>query len=263
MRKFYIFLFMIFSVFLVNIAIAGVAGDADGDGKVGLTDAVNALQVAAGVTTNAFSPVDTWKIIKIIEVENDDSENDDITCLIYKEGRLSKKVEHFRQRSSGNLYGEETSDFITNANNRIIYERGYSYYSHQMETTRYEYDVNGRLIALYGDNEDDGIYDDNSNFTYNSEDQITRIDSYEPPGTFEGYALLFYNNDGQISRWEEYVNDQLDEYGIFTYETDGRLTQESYYDPDNNLLGTTYYSCKRILSPSNAFNDYIYQLILN
>lgn len=262
MKRIFVFFFLVFLLSITGNVMADVSGDVDGDGKVGVSEAINALQVAAGVRTSSSTFVETWKIIKAVEIDNEpEDETDQVTYFLYANGRLLKSVEYIRNRTTLKLYRLGSVDYITDVNGVILYENGY--FDLQINTERYEYDVEGRLIGIYEDECDDEIIEGYNILNYNTEGKITKIDKYLGSGNYNGYELISYNSNGHINRRDEYnAGDQLQEYGLLSYEADGLLTLETSYDADDNLLKTCNFTCKKISSPSNGLNDYIHQLLL-
>ncbi len=263
MKKLYLVIGFLFLLAVTPEAIATVTGDADNDGKVGVSDAIYALQAAVNMTTPASTYVDTWKLFKVVEVENDpDQRWDWITCFSYSNGILSKTLEYNRDRTTSQIlmFGDTVTDYISDAKGRILYSRDLD--DHQLNLVEYEYDENGKLIGMHEDEGYDGTIDYYSTLIYNAAGQVTRVNNYDSDGTLEEYGIALYDGE-QLNRYEEYdAGNNLQEYCVYSYAADGRMTQETVYDAENNLLDTSYITCKKIAAPANGLNDYIYQLLL-
>lgn len=262
MKKIRFFIFIVLLLILVPFSLAGVSGDVDGDGQVGVSEAINALQVSTGLRASTATTVNSWKIIKAVGVDNEPlDETDEVVCFIYSNGIISSISEYEKNRTTGNIWGEERYNFITDANGCIRYKMEHD--DGRLNIERFEYDADGKLIGSYEDENFDGTIDEYQVFSYNVDGKITRSDEYDGSDNFVGYTLVLYNEEGLLEKYEWYSpDDQLLEYGFYAFDTEGRSIVETNYDADGNLMDTFTFTREKIESPANGLNSFLHQLII-
>ena len=144
-------------------------------------------------------------------------------------------------------YNDGVVDDITlfeyNANKQLIKtDYGYGYY----ET--FEYDADGRL-QIINEYDDNALYSFDS-LTYNSSNQVIKIQKYSPVGEKWGWYILEYDLNGNVSKKSEYQTDgSIYSYNVYTFDTKGNmLSKKSYYE--DYTTGTI---------PTDVYDETVYE----
>ena len=74
-------------------------------------------------------------------------------------------------------------------------------------------------------------------------------------GTITGYERKYYNDNGDITRWDVYTaQEEYDHYLLYEYDSDNRLAKETYYQADG--IGVYYYAYSYDDNGNLAEKDY-------
>lgn len=138
---------------------------------------------------------------------------------------------------------DDNTIYEYNANKQLIKtDYGYDYY----ET--FEYDADGRLqiIKEYDNNE---MYKYDS-LEYNVDNQVVKIQEYQPSGEKRGWYVLEYDLDGNLSKKSEYLTDgSIYSYNEYTFDTNGNMLSEKYFYEDYTT-GTI---------PTDVYDETVYE----
>ena len=151
-------------------------------------------------------------------------------------GGKSNIIESYQYDESGNLQKKTVSEF-ENGNIKIstVYDSDNQKIRYSLST----YNVNNKISKIESYDKTDKL-EEYYTYDYNDANQTVKYSVYDANGNIKKYTTFEYNEDGALSVEKFYNNaDVLEQYYVFTYYESGQMKSSSYYDGNGNQTTQT------------------------